>query len=127
MDQISHILYIEDNPDSQRLVSRILENTPYKVEIVPDGESALTYLKSHTPDLILVDIGLPKMDGKSVTKLIREKEELHKIPVVALTAHVLRSERESILASGCNGYIPKPINVDNFQEEIDRYMQAPLV
>ena len=124
MDQTPHILYIEDNPDSQRLVSRILENTAYEIKIVPDGESALTYLEHHIPDLILVDIGLPNMDGKFVTKQIREQKELHQIPVVAITAHVLRSDRESILASGCNGYIPKPINVDKFQEEISKYMQV---
>jgi len=126
MDQTSHILYIEDNPDSQRLVSRILGNAAYDVKIVPDGETALAYLENHIPDLILVDIGLPNMDGKFVTKFIREQKELHKTPVIALTAHVLRSDRESILASGCNGYIPKPINVDKFQEEINKYMQVGL-
>ncbi|MFK7803601.1 MAG: response regulator [Anaerolineae bacterium] len=126
MDQAAHILYIEDNPDSQRLVSRILENAAYDIKIVPDGESALAYLEHHIPDLILVDIGLPNMDGKFVTKLIREQKGFHKIPVVAITAHVLRSDRESILASGCNGYIPKPINVDKFQEEISKYMQVKL-
>ena len=124
MDQTSHILYIEDNPDSQRLVKRILENSAYEIDVVPDGETALTYLKSHKPDLILVDIGLPNMDGKFVTKLIREKKEFHKIPVVAITAHVLRSDREDILASGCDGYIPKPINVDKFQDEITKYMNV---
>ena len=124
MDQTSHILYIEDNLDSQRLVSRILANTAYNIDVVPDGEAALNYLNDNIPDLILVDIGLPKMDGKFVTKLIREKKEFHKIPVVAITAHVLRDERESILASGCNGYISKPINVDKFQEEISKYMQV---
>ena len=123
MDQTSHILYIEDNLDSQWLVSRILENTAYNVQVVPDGESAMSYLSENTPDLILVDIGLPKMDGKFVTKLIREKKEFSKTPVVAITAHVLRDERESILAAGCTGYIPKPINVDKFQEEISKYMQ----
>ena len=126
MDQAAHILYIEDNPDSQRLVSRILEKPDYDIKVVPDGETALNYLRTNIPDLILVDIGLPKMDGKFVIKLIREKEELQNIPIVALTAHVLNSDRESILSSGCNGYIPKPINVDNFQEEISKFIQLPL-
>ena len=123
MDQSTHILYIEDNPDSQRLVTRILTQPPYLLEIVPDGEEALKRLETSTPDLILVDIGLPEMDGKSFTKLVRTKDQFDEVPVVALTAHVLRKDKESILASGCNGYIPKPINVDKFQEEINRFIR----
>ena len=123
MDQRSHILYIEDNLDSQRLVSRILEESSYTVKVVPDGETALDYLVSHKPDLILLDIGLPNMDGKFFTRIVKQREELNQIPVVAITAHVLRGDKESILASGCNGYIPKPINVDKFQEEISKFMQ----
>lgn len=123
MDQSTHILYIEDNPDSQRLVTRILTQPQYLLEIVPDGEEALKRLETSTPDLILVDIGLPEMDGKSFTKLVRTKDQFDEVPVVALTAHVLRKDKESILASGCNGYIPKPINVDKFQEEINRFIR----
>ncbi len=123
MDQSTHILYIEDNPDSQRLVTRILTQPQYLLEIVPDGEEALKRLEISTPDLILVDIGLPEMDGKSFTKLVRTKDQFDEVPVVALTAHVLRKDKESILASGCNGYIPKPINVDKFQEEINRFIR----
>lgn len=123
MDQPTHILYIEDNLDSQRLITRLLTAPQYKLEIVSDGENALKRLESNVPDLILVDIGLPEMDGKHFTKLVRQKNRLDHVPVVALTAHVLRTDKESILESGCNGYIPKPINVDKFQEEINRFIR----
>ena len=123
MDQPTHILYIEDNPDSQRLITRLLTAPQYKLEIVSDGENALKRLESNVPDLILVDIGLPEMDGKHFTKIVRQETRLDHVPVVALTAHVLRTEKESILESGCNGYIPKPINVDKFQEEINRFIR----
>ncbi len=123
MDQPTHILYIEDNPDSQRLITRLLTAPQYKLEIVSDGENALKRLESKVPDLILVDIGLPEMDGKHFTKIVRQENRLDHVPVVALTAHVLRTDKESILESGCNGYIPKPINVDKFQEEINRFIR----
>lgn len=122
MDLPTHILYIEDNLDSQRLVNRLLRAPDFNLEIVSDGEEALKRLDAKVPDLILVDIGLPEMDGKCFTKLIRQRNELHNTPVIAITAHVLNKDKESILASGCNGYIPKPINVDNFQDEIKRYI-----
>ncbi|MEM8856948.1 MAG: response regulator [Chloroflexota bacterium] len=122
MDQNPHILYIEDDVDNQRLVSRILKNSEISFKILPNSETALSYLDDFTPKLILVDIGLPDMDGKIFTKKVKAKKELNNIPIVAVTAHVLRSEKESILASGCNGYIPKPINVDKFQEEISKYL-----
>ena len=126
MDQNHHILYIEDDVDNQRLVSRILGNSDFNLKILSDCQTALSYLDSNTPELILVDIGLPDMDGKSFTKKVKERKDLNNIPVVALTAHVLRSDKESILASGCNGYIPKPINVDKFQEQISRFLVPSL-
>ena len=122
MDQPTHILYIEDNPDSQRLITRLLTAPQYDLEIVSDGEKALKKLENKIPDLILVDIGLPEMDGKHFTKIVRQKDDLNHIPVVALTAHVLKKDKESILESGCNGYIQKPINVDSFQAEIEKYI-----
>ncbi|MEM9773271.1 MAG: response regulator [Chloroflexota bacterium] len=126
MDQNTHILYIEDDVDNQRLVSRILKNSDFSLKILPDSQTALSYLDSNTPKLILVDIGLPDMDGKSFTKKVKERKDLTNIPIVALTAHVLRSDKESILASGCNGYIPKPINVDKFQEQITQFLIPSL-
>ena len=126
MDQNHHILYIEDDVDNQRLVSRILGNSDFNLKILSDCQTALSYLDNNTPELILVDIGLPDMDGKSFTKKVKERKDLNNIPVVALTAHVLRSDKESILASGCNGYIPKPINVDKFQEQISRFLVPSL-
>ena len=126
MDQNHHILYIEDDVDNQRLVSRILGNSDFNLKILSDCQTALSYLDNNTPELILVDIGLPDMDGKSFTKKVKERKDLNNIPIVALTAHVLRSDKESILASGCNGYIPKPINVDKFQEQISRFLVPSL-
>lgn len=126
MDQKYHILYIEDDVNNQRLVSRILKNSGFSLKIFSDCRSALSYLDTTKPRLILIDIGLPDMDGKSFTKKVKERKNLSNIPIVALTAYVLHSDKESILASGCDGYIPKPINVDKFQEQISNFLMPSL-
>jgi two-component system cell cycle response regulator DivK len=88
-----------------------------------NAHHALEVLDSETPDLILMDINMPDIDGYTLTAQLRTLPKLVKIPIIALTANVMRGDRERSLAAGCDGYIQKPIDVDSFSDQIDRYLK----
>ena len=116
------ILYVEDNLDNQLLVQRVLEAEGFEVLGASDAATGLQMAQDLRPDLILVDIGLPGTDGYEVTRRLRQMEEQAQTPIVAVTAHVLRGDREQSLAAGCDGYIPKPIDVDRFPEQVRSFL-----
>jgi signal transduction histidine kinase len=116
------ILYVEDDPASRVLVRRILTAEGYKVEVVEDGVSALRVAQQVQPDLILMDINIGGLDGYEVTTRLRSLRDMGQVPIVAVTAAVLHGDRERALISGCDGYIPKPIDVDRFPEQIRSYL-----
>jgi len=118
------ILYIEDNPDNRLLVKRILEAEGYKVIEAPSGLGGLSMAETMQPDLILMDINLPEMDGYELTRRLKQMKHLVSIPVIAMTANVMKGDREKTLAAGCDGYIQKPIDVDQLPAQIARYLQA---
>lgn len=105
------ILVVEDNTDSRELVVKVLEAKGYQTIAAIDGEEAYRKAAEERPDLILMDISLPKLDGYEVTRRLKNNDELRNIPVVALTAHAMKGDREKALQAGCDGYITKPINV----------------
>ena len=102
------IAVVEDNPDNRLLVQVMLEPY-YQVVEFDNGKSALEGLPKQKPDLILLDISLPEMDGTEVLRRIREHPELQSLPVIALTAHAMAGDREKYLAAGFNDYVSKPI------------------
>src|SRR5688500_7512490 len=104
------ILYVEDNHENQMLVRRVLESEGYRVVIAEDGLSGVRAAQEVHPDLILMDINLPGMDGYAAATRIKSIERLRSVPVVALTANVLHGDRERSLAAGCDGYLQKPID-----------------
>lgn len=108
------ILIVDDNQDSRELVIKILKNRGYVLSEAVDGEEALRKVTAERPDLILMDISLPKMDGHEVTRTLKSQAEYRDIPVIALTAHAMKGDKEKALAAGCAGYITKPINVREF-------------
>ena len=116
------ILYIEDNPDNRKLVSRVLKVEGFIVHTANDGLAGLAYVEEHIPDLILVDLQLPNIDGLAVTRTLRQMDGLQDIPIVALTANVQKEDREQSMAAGCNGFIEKPISVDCLPEQIKSYL-----
>lgn len=116
------VLYIEDNHDNRKLVSRVLRAAGFTVYGVVDGPSGLAFVNKNTPDLILIDIQLPDIDGYTVTKELRKMESLVNIPIVALTANVMKEDQERSFAAGCNGFIQKPINVDLLPEQVETYL-----
>ncbi|MBC8098406.1 MAG: response regulator [Armatimonadetes bacterium] len=107
---MSHtILYVEDNPQNMRLVKKMLVGVGYTILEAYTGESGLLMAATERPDLILMDINLPDIDGISVTVQIKAQPELAHIPIVALTANAMHGDREHYLKSGCDGYIAKPV------------------
>lgn len=116
------ILYVEDNPINRVLVCRVLVRAGYIVFEAEDGLTGIQIAEQEQPDLILMDIMLPGMDGHQVTTRIKSHPDLAQTPVVALTAKVLDGDRERALISGCDGYIPKPIDVDRLPNQIAEFL-----
>lgn len=118
------ILIVDDNRDSRELVVKILKNRGYQTIEAVDGEEALEKAVAERPDLILMDRSLPKIDGYEVTRRLKSQQEFKDIPIVALTAHAMRGDREKALEAGCEGYISKPINVRELPELITSYLRG---
>lgn len=122
MKQNIKILYVEDNPGNRLLIRRVLEAEGYAVMEAENSETALQALEHETPDLILMDINLPKVDGYALTNQLRQRAELQAVPIIALTAHALRGDRDRALEAGCDGYIQKPIDVDLLPTQIASFL-----
>jgi len=105
------ILVVEDNPDNRILITDILSALNYEVVVATDGESGVALARSERPDLILMDLSLPKMDGWTAATQIKQDESLGHIPVIALTAHAMVGDREKALQAGCDDYVSKPIDL----------------
>ncbi|MFZ6017674.1 MAG: response regulator [Nitrospirota bacterium] len=118
------ILIVDDNRDSRELIVKILKGRGYQIIEAIDGEEALEKVVAERPDLILMDISIPKIDGYEVTRRLKAQEEFKGIPVVALTAHAMKGDREKALEAGCEGYISKPINVRELPELIKSYLKG---
>ena len=118
------ILYIEDNPGNRMLVRRILMVEDYEVVEAEDGPKGVELALKEKPDLILMDMNLPDVDGYEMTQRIRTVPELKTVPIIAMTANVMQGDREKALEAGCDGYIPKPIDVDELPLQIARFLKA---
>nr|WP_290665466.1 response regulator [Ardenticatena sp.] len=119
----ARILYIEDNLANRELVKRILEIEGYEVLEAEDGYAGYEAALSLEPDLILMDINLPEIDGLTLTTRLRQHEHLRDVPIIALTANVMKGDREKTLAAGCDGYIRKPVDVDELPIEVERFLK----
>jgi CheY-like chemotaxis protein len=118
------ILLVEDNEANQLLASSVLELSGYSVEVAGDAVEAREILSRHVPDLILMDIQLPGLDGLSFVKELRAESATANIPVIALTALAMAGDRERSLAAGCNGYISKPIDTRTFASEVRKFLPS---
>ena len=116
------ILYVEDNPDNRLLVRRILLSEDYGLLEAQNAAQALDVLKNARPDLILMDINMPDMDGYTLTTRIKSMPGSERVPIIALTANVMRGDKEKTLEAGCDGYIQKPIDIDHFIREVERFL-----
>lgn len=116
------ILYIEDNEQNYYLVNVLIKTRGYELLWSSDGQQGIDRAEQCRPDLILLDIQLPLMDGYEVARRLKSNAATANIPVVALTSYAMAGDREKALRSGCSGYIEKPINPDTFLAQIDAYL-----
>jgi len=117
------ILVVEDNQDNREMVVKVLKFNGYQVVEAVDGEEAIEKAKAEDPDLILLDIFLPKMDGYEATRRLKGDTSLRNIPIIALTAHAMKGSMEEALAAGCDGYISKPIDVRELPKQIQHFLK----
>jgi two-component system cell cycle response regulator DivK len=115
------ILYIEDDFQNRVLVRRILEASGFSIIEAENGKVGLKIAQEFVPDLILMDINLPEIDGYEVTSRLKQIDALAQVPIIAMTANVMKGDREKTLAAGCDGYIQKPIDVDLLPDHINHY------
>ncbi|GAB4569670.1 MAG: response regulator [Anaerolineae bacterium] len=118
----ARILVVEDNADNRILLGDILSALEYTVIEAIDGEQGVRLAAEHVPDLILMDLSLPRVDGWTAAAQIKAKEELRHIPIIALTAHAMVGDREKALAAGCDDYITKPIDLLELQQKLRQYL-----
>ena len=114
----TRVLYVEDNAANRLLVRRVLEAEGFSVTEAVDGPTGLSIAAAEIPDLILLDINLPEIDGYELARRLRSMPNLQAVPILAITANVMRGDRERSLAAGCSGYIQKPIDVDRLPEQV---------
>jgi signal transduction histidine kinase len=124
MSKQAKVLYIEDDNASQRLVQRLLGSYGYDVYVANDGLKGVSLAREIVPDIILMDINLPHIDGRSLTTRLRSLPNFLHIPIVALTANNSPGSRELALAAGCTGFLTKPIDVDHFPNQIKSFLQG---
>jgi two-component system cell cycle response regulator DivK len=118
------ILYVEDNEGNRLLVKRVLEAEGYAVLEAEDGPAGLEVVRQSLPDLVLLDINLPEVDGYEMVGRLRSAPGMADVPIIALTANVMKGDRERTLDAGCDGYIQKPIDVDNLPEQIATFLSS---
>lgn len=124
---MSTVLVVEDNPANLTLATFLLQSAGHVVLAARDAENGLALARAEQPDLILMDIQLPGMDGLEATAILKSDESTRAIPVIALTALAMKGDEQRILAAGCDGYIAKPLAYKEFLATISaRLQKAPL-
>jgi len=125
---VHQVLYIEDNRENRMLVRRILmaSDTDFTITEADTGRKGIEIAQhmAPPPDIILMDLSMPEMDGLTATRTLRALPDLHDIPIVALTANVMKGDKERSLEAGCDGYISKPIDIDRFPDEVLSYIRS---
>jgi CheY-like chemotaxis protein len=123
--RMPRILIVDDNVTNLKLASDVLLSEGFAVETAQDAEEAHAILEQRLPDLILMDVALPGMDGLTLTRRLKAESRFCRIPVVALTASAMRGDEEKALAAGCSGYITKPIDTRAFGRQISAFLRPP--
>ena len=118
------ILIVEDEPRNLKLLRDLLQRFGYEILEAPDGEQGVKITMEKIPDLILMDIMMPKMDGLEATRIIKADNKTKHIPVIALTSYAMKGDREKTLEAGCDGYIAKPIDIQEVLKTIEHFLTA---
>ena len=120
------ILMVDDNGDNLALTRFLLEAQGFAVRSAENAAQALDILQTYRPNLILMDIQLPEMDGLELTRRLRQNPALDNVPIVALSAYAMKIDQENAHTAGCQGYITKPIDTRTFVSEVQKYLAAPM-
>lgn len=120
---MSYILYIEDDTNNRILVRRILTAQGVTVQEADNARDGIEMALQNPPQLILMDISMPEMDGLTATAHIRNMPAIQHVPIIALTAHAMEGDREMALDAGCDGYISKPIDIDSFIDQVFAFLR----
>lgn len=116
------ILLVEDNEDNLVVYRTILEHVGYRVIVARDGEEGVSCAREHRPDLILMDISIPRLDGWEATARLKSGRDTRLIPIIALTAHALEEDRQKAIEAGCVGYLAKPVEPRRVVQEVARFV-----
>jgi CheY-like chemotaxis protein len=119
----AEILIIEDNPLNMELARDLLESRGYQVREAVTALEGIQAIRVRLPDLVLMDIQLPGMDGLAATRILRQDENLKDLIIIALTAHAMKGDEQKVMEAGCNGYMSKPIDTRLFHATIARFLQ----
>ena len=122
---MAKVLLVEDQEDNRDMLSRRLVKRGYEVSIAVDGAEGVEKARNEGPDLILMDMSLPVMDGWEATRILKGEDGTRSIPVVALTAHAMSTDREKAFEAGCDAYETKPIELPRLLETMEKLLQAP--
>jgi two-component system cell cycle response regulator DivK len=122
MEAKATVLYVEDNLENRMLIRRVLEAEGFRVILASGAAEALQVLQHEKPQLILIDVSMPEVDGYTLTRQIKGLAGFERVPIIALTANVMRGEKERALQAGCDGYIPKPVDVDILTQQIESFL-----
>jgi CheY-like chemotaxis protein len=114
---------VEDNPDNLELMRFLLDHAGYEVQCTITGLQALVSIQQHPPDLIILDLGLPELDGWTLAKTLKDDPATRHIPVVAVTAYTLSTDRRRAMTAGCDGFIGKPMDVKTFVSDIEQFLK----
>ena len=126
---MTHIVIIEDHPDNARLAEKLLKHAGYTVTIAEDGETGLRVVLEQIPEMVLIDLGLPDVDGQTIAAIIRRRPEMKSAKIVAFTAWPEDRALQMAQAYGCDGVINKPIDTRNFSAQVEKFLtanQSPL-
>ena len=122
---MTQILYVEDNPDNVYMLTRRLKKKGFELIIAGDGQEGIDKAIEESPDLILMDLSLPTMDGWTATAEIKKIEEVKDIPIIALSAHAMPEHRDRALKAGCSDYDTKPVDIKRLLSKMGQYIELP--
>lgn len=122
---IKKVVLIEDNPNSSKLAQKLLRKSGFEVFAADDGETGYELAVENAPDIVLVDLGLPDMDGQTVVGILKQEPDMSGVPIIAFTAYPEDKAREMAQAYGCDGVITKPIDTRNFADQVKTFLSKP--
>ena len=123
---VKKILIVEDEPKNLKLLRDLLQATGYETIEATDGEEGVELAKAMKPDLILMDIMMPKMDGLEATRIIKADDKTKHIPIVALTSYAMKGDKERTLEAGCDGYLAKPVDIRELLKTVGHFCEATV-